>query len=134
MLVYINGRESDSTSAGCGFDSRRERHVLYVVYEPKFKLNKRDETRWLALVAREACELGSPNKKFPPLSLAEREELEKLTRKSQCKRNRRPKMKAYLRRHRRQMNKTEELAALLEALCKRNLHKIKRHIKRSGYA
>lgn len=79
------------------------------MYEPKYKLNVKDAARWRRLVTREACELGRPNKKFPPLTPAERLELEALTRKACRKQNRHPKMKAYLRRHRYLMAKTDRL-------------------------
>lgn len=81
------------------------------MYEPKYKLNKRDRARWQLLVTRDACELGKPSKKFPPLTLAERVELERLTQEQRRRLYRHPKMKAYLRRHRRLMARSEKLMA-----------------------
>lgn len=90
--------------------------------EPKYRLNKQDQARWLALVTREACELGKPCKKFPPLTPAERQELEALTKKDQRRRNRHPAMKAYLRRHRRLLAKTHKLAEKVKRLLRQTKH------------
>lgn len=90
------------------------------MFEPKYKLNKRDEARWLLLVTREAVELGPPRKKFPPLTAAERSELEALQRKQTRKLHSHPKMQESLRRGKNQMRRVKRLAARLEKLVKKH--------------
>lgn len=90
------------------------------MYEPKYRLNKRDEARWLLLVTREAVELGPPRKKFPPLTAAERSELEALQRKQTRKMHRHPKMQESLRRGRNQMRRIKRMSKLLENLVKKH--------------
>jgi len=86
------------------------------MYEPKFKLNRRDEARWRLLVAREAVELGPPRKKFPPLTAAERSELEALQRKKRRKLHSHPKMKEIMRWNRHQMRRLNRMSERLEKL------------------
>lgn len=97
--------------------------VLIAVYEPKFRLNKVDQLRWLQLVAREAVEAGPPRKEFPPLNLKECVELERLARKQRRKINSHPKMKEILRQGRKQMRHLDTLSRRLDAL----LELIKKH-------
>ena len=84
------------------------------MYEPKFKLNRRDEARWRLLVAREAVELGPPRKKFPPLTAAERSELEALQRKKRRKLHSHPKMKEIMRWNRHQMRRLNRMSERLK--------------------
>lgn len=62
-------------------------------YEPKFKLNKKDRKRWDELVLRDCVNVGSKHsRKYPPLSMDEKLELERLTRKQHRKLWRHPHM------------------------------------------
>lgn len=91
--------------------------------EPKYRLNKVDEARWRLLVTREAVSFGPPRKKFPPLTEAERSELEALQRKKRKKLHSHPKMKEILRRGRNQMRRVKRLSKRLEDL----VNKVKKH-------
>lgn len=69
-----------------GFDSRLVRHfVLNSMYEPKFKLNKRDDARWHLLLTRHCAECPVKpggkvrrSRKYPPLTPVEFAEFEAL--------------------------------------------------------
>jgi hypothetical protein len=87
--------------------------------EPKYKLSKRDKARWRELVAREAVNLGPPNKEFPPLSPAERIELERLQRKQMRKIWAHPRMREPRRLARNQTRRLRRLAQKIRSLTRR---------------
>ena len=88
------------------------------MYEPKYKLNRTDEARWRRLATREACELGPPNKKFPPLSPAERVELECLQHKRSKKICSHPRVRAEIEHSRRLMRRGQRLMKKVDAVLK----------------
>lgn len=83
------------------------------MYEPKYKLNTKDEARYRSLVIRECVEAGKPDKKYPPLSPAERLELERLDRKRHRKIRSHPDVKRCIDASNR---KTRKLAKICKAL------------------
>lgn len=96
------------------------------MYEPKFKLNKKDEARWNGLLVRHCYELpGIPggqvklNPKYPPLTKEENFELEALDKKRSRKIRRHPKVAASIRCSNRQNLKTEKLLAKLKRLVRK---------------
>lgn len=96
------------------------------MYEPKYKLNKRDAKRWHDLLVRHCLDCPAKpghkrrfTRKYPPLTPAENAEFEALCRKRSKKIESHPKVKASIRRSQRQMRKVQKLADELEALVKR---------------
>lgn len=77
------------------------------MYEPKYKLNKRDRSRFNDLAVKEA---------ISTITAAEHVELEKLCRKRQIKANRHPRMKAYHRRRYYRNAKMKKLCVKLDRL------------------
>ena len=91
--------------------------------EPKYKLNKRDSARWLALLVRHCLEAPVKTKtqqrmvkKYPPLTPAENKEFEALCAKRRRKIESHPKVKASIRRSQRQIRKADKLMAQLKRL------------------
>jgi len=92
------------------------------MYEPKYKLNKRDAERFHLLLTRHCLE--APNKtaaqrrlakKYPPLTPEERIEFEKLDRKRSRKVCSHPKVKASIRRTAYMNRKAMRALAALQA-------------------
>jgi len=93
------------------------------MYEPKYKLNRRDAKRWHDLLVRHCLEMPDKpggkvkrHKKYPPLTPAENAEFEALTKKRDRKHAAHPAAKLALRRARRQSHKIEKLLAKLKKL------------------
>lgn len=104
-----------SKSFGRGFESHRERHsVLKGVYEPLYKLNQRDEARFRALALREAADGQVP--KYPALTPAEHQELERLSRKQTRKLWSHPRMQVVRQEQRTRLARIRRLVRKLEAL------------------
>lgn len=94
------------------------------MYEPKYKLNKKDGERWHALLVRHCLEAGKRRyKKYPPLTPAENIEFEQLDRKRERKHAAHPKAKQALRRSRYLSRKLNAQVDRLERLLKRTLLK-----------
>lgn len=95
------------------------------MYEPKYKLNKRDAKRWHILLTRHCLECPAKpgekrqrakmQKKYPPLTPAENAEFEALCEKRSRKVESHPKVRASIRRGQCYMRKLQKLAAELEA-------------------
>lgn len=102
------------------------------MYEPKYRLNKRDSKRWHDLLVRHCLEAPGKDgkvkrhKKYPPLTPAENVEFEALDRKRSRKHAAHPIMKAARRRSYRQTRKLERLAAELDRMMKRLKLKVDR--------
>lgn len=103
------------------------------MYEPKYKLNKRDAERWHALLVRHCldCPVKPGHKrrfirKYPPLTPEENAEFEALCRKRSRKIESHPKVRASIRRSQRQTRKAERLLKELEALMKKLKIKVDR--------
>jgi len=79
------------------------------MYEPKYKLNKRDEARWYALAAIEAL-------RVTPMTDAEKDELERLQRKRHRRLWSHPKMEPVKRAQRNSARKVRRLIKRLQAL------------------
>jgi hypothetical protein len=93
------------------------------MYEPKYKLNKKDAARWHELLVRHCLDCpAKPGhkrrfiRKYPPLTPEENAEFERLCRKRSKKVESHPKVKASIRRSQRQTRKVERLLKQLEAL------------------
>lgn len=93
------------------------------MYEPKYKLNKKDDARWHELLTRHCCELPAASgdaakrsKKFPPLTQIENEEFERLTRKRDRRVESHPKVRASLRRQKETDQKLRHLLMDLKKL------------------
>jgi hypothetical protein len=86
------------------------------MYEPKYRLNKKDATRWHQLCTRHCLEGFKPNRKFPALTPEENAEFERLTRKRDRKVASHPRCKAARRRARRLDQKTAKLKKRLSRL------------------
>jgi len=93
------------------------------MYEPKYRLNQRDEARFRALALREAADGRLPD--YPALTLAERLELERLSRKQTRKLWKQPRLKVVRQEQRKRtakiqrlMRKVEALLALARSRCK----------------
>jgi hypothetical protein len=87
------------------------------MYEPKYKLNRRDDLRWRELVARECLEsTNGRNPKFPPLTRREKIELERLSRKRSRKIMSHPRLQESLCFQRNHSRKLKRLLKKLEAL------------------
>lgn len=84
------------------------------MYEPKYKLNKKDAARWHALLVRHCCEVGPPKPEFPPLTPEENAEFERLQRKRIRKVHSHPKVKESLERQRRHTRKLQRLLKKLK--------------------
>lgn len=96
------------------------------MYEPKYKLNRKDSERYHELLVRHCLE--APNKtpaqcryakKYPPLTPEENREFERLDRKHSRKVAAHPKVKASIRRSYRQRVKLRKLRARLDAELRR---------------
>lgn len=105
------------------------------MYEPKYKLNKKDAKRWNDLLVRHCLECPAKpggkvkhNPKYPPLSPEENAEFEALCRKRSKKLEAHPLMKKALRRQRRRDRKLEKLVKKLERL----VAKMKRTARKKG--
>ena len=96
---------------------------LFQVSEPKFKLNRKDESRWRDLVRRHALGISTAD---------ESAELEKLQRQRRHRIHNHPQIKAEVRRTRRLIRRAQALrlmveqAAELEKLQRRRLLMLKR--------
>jgi hypothetical protein len=95
------------------------------MYEPKYKLNKKDVARWHALLLRHCLEAPvltsyqrRLRKKYPPLTPAESLEFEALCRKRSKKIEAHPAVKASLRRSKRRIRIMDKLSAKLKILLK----------------
>lgn len=93
------------------------------MYEPKYKLNKKDEARWHQLLTRHCLECpirpGQKRRftrKYPPLTPEENVEFEKLSRKRSRKMEAHPKVRASIEAGRRHNRKAKRLLAKLESL------------------
>jgi len=91
------------------------------MYEPKYKLNKKDAQRWHDLLVRHCLDCpAKPGhkrrfiRKYPPLTPEENVEFERLCRKRSKKIESHPKVRASIRRGQRQMRKLDRLMAELE--------------------
>jgi predicted NAD-dependent protein-ADP-ribosyltransferase YbiA (DUF1768 family) len=84
------------------------------MYEPKYRLNQRDEARFRALALREAVDGASPE--HPALTPAERQELERLSRKQTRKLWSQPRMQVIRQEQRRRMARIRRLVRKVEAL------------------
>jgi len=96
------------------------------MYEPKYKLNRKDAERWHSLLVRHCldCPVKPGQKrrfsrKYPPLTPEENAEFEALSAKRSKKIESHPKVKAAIRASMRHIRKTEKLLAQLEALVKK---------------
>ena len=96
------------------------------MYEPKYRLNKKDAQRWHDLLVRHCLEMPTTpggtvkrRRKYPPLTPAENIEFEKLTRKRSRKIDSHPKMKASIARSRRLCRRADALMERLQRLMKR---------------
>lgn len=87
-----------------------------VVYEPKYKLNARDEKRWRELVTREAVGIDGGHPNIKPLTAPDREELERLQRKRYRKMRSHPRMIPVKAAERRQNRKLRRLLVKLQKL------------------
>lgn len=90
-------------------------------YEPKYKLNKKDDARWHALLTRHCLDCPAKpgqkrkfSKKYPPLSPAESAEFEALCRKRSKKIESHPKVRQSIEHSRRQNRRVERLLRKLE--------------------
>ena len=64
-------------------------------YEPKYRLNKKDDTRWHLLLTRHCLECDPrPNRKYPPLTPTENAEFEALCAKRSRKIESHPRVRA----------------------------------------
>lgn len=100
------------------------------MYEPKYKLNKRDDVRWRALLLRHCFDCPGHKRRFirkyPPLTPEENAEFEALCRKRSKKIEAHPKVKASIARLKRHDRKIERLSVKLKALNKKlNRNKVK---------
>lgn len=84
--------------------------------EPKYKLNRRDEARFRELTLRECLEGSAAPRKYPPLTVDEQRELNRLTRKRQQKANTHPRMRESLRCSRAAQRRLNRLWRRLENL------------------
>lgn len=91
------------------------------MYEPKYKLNKKDDARWRALLVRHCLDCPAKpghkrrfTRKYPPLTPEENAEFERLCRKRSKKIAAHPKVAASIRRSQYQMRKLDRLMAKLE--------------------
>lgn len=96
------------------------------MYEPKYKLNRKDAKRWHDLLVRHCLDCpAKPGhkrrfiRKYPPLTPAENAEFEALCAKRSKKIESHPKVKASIRATMRRTRKAEKLLAELEALIKK---------------
>ena len=97
------------------------------MYEPKYKLNKKDDARWHALCVRHCINnvcVSSKGRarrwKFPPLSSEEMAEFEKLTNKRQRKLAAHPLIREEHRQTRNRLRKAERLFRRVRQLLKEN--------------
>ena len=107
-----------------GFNSHPEHQfVLKSMHEPKYRLNKKDATRWHMLLTRHC--LDAPvkhgqkrkfSKKYPPLTPREASEFEALCRKRSEKICQHPKVRASIEIGRRHDRKVQRLLRNLEKL------------------
>lgn len=104
------------------------------MYEPKYKLNKRDEQRWHELLVRHCLEAPvktaaqvrlQKQKKYRPLSPEENIEFEKLSRKRSRKIGSHPAMKAHRRRTYYRLRKVDRLMKQLTAQMRKHGLKIR---------
>lgn len=93
------------------------------MYEPKYRLNKKDEARWRLLLTRHCFECPAKgersakiNKRFPPLTPAEDAEFEALCRKRSDKICQHPKVRASIEAGKRHDRKLRRLLNKLEKL------------------
>lgn len=93
------------------------------MYEPRYKLNKKDAARWHELLTRHCLECpplpgakDHRSKKFPPLTPDENVEFEKLCRKRSRKIAAIPAVRESIRRTRLLSRRTEHLFKKLERL------------------
>ena len=100
--------------------------IIDTMYEPKYKLNRRDAKRWHDLLVRHCLEAPEKTpkqqraqKKYPPLTPAENVEFEALCEKRSKKIESHPKVKASIARSKRQIRKVEKLMKKLEKLMKK---------------
>lgn len=90
------------------------------MYEPKYQLNKKDAVRWRLLLTRSCMELPGLDGKvkrhpaYPPLSVAENAEFERLDRKRHRKIRAHPKVAESIHRSRLALRRTERLRQKLE--------------------
>lgn len=95
------------------------------MYEPKYKLNKKDAARYNELLTRHCCEAPfirpgvprtKPNRKFPPLNAQENAEFEALSRKRHRKIASHPKVQASIAASRRANRRLGYLVRKLERM------------------
>jgi|PlaIllAssembly_1097288.scaffolds.fasta_scaffold00029_9 DNA polymerase I-like protein with 3'-5' exonuclease and polymerase domains len=93
------------------------------MYEPKYKLNKKDAKRWHALLTRHCLECPAKpggkvkhNPKYAPLTPEENAEFEALCKKRSDKLMAHPKIQESLRHQRRKDRTLEKLVKRLERL------------------
>lgn len=100
------------------------------MYEPKYKLNKKDAARYRELLFRHCLEAplrevggklvpNKPNPKYPPLTPQENAEFERLHEKERRKIESHPAMKRSLRRQRYMMAKTEKIFQKVKRLLRK---------------
>ena len=97
--------------------------VLGTVCEPKYRLNKKDAQRWHDLLVRHCLEVPDKpggevkrRKKYPPLTLEENVEFERLGQKRSRKISAHPKVRAEIEASRRRMRRCQRLLKKMEAL------------------
>lgn len=93
------------------------------MYEPKYKLNKKDAARWHILLTRHCLDCpAKPGhkrrfiRKYPPLTPEENAEFETLCQKRSAKLMQHPKIRESLRHQRRHNQKLQRLITKLERL------------------
>jgi len=92
-------------------------------YEPKYKLNKKDDARWHILLTRHCLDCPAKpghkrkfSRKYPPLSPAENAEFEALCAKRSLKIESHPKVRESIEHGHRQNRKIQRLLRKLEGL------------------
>jgi len=96
--------------------------------EPKYKLNKQDDERHRLLLTRHCCEVGKPNRKYPPLTPAENVEFEKLERKLRRKQRSKPGMREYYRKNARRARYLRDKCLRLLAQLEVQLRKVEKDL------
>ncbi len=93
------------------------------MYEPKYKLNKKDAARWQELLVRDCaqyplkpCGPVVADPKYPPLTPAETAEFERLQRKRSSKVRSHPRVQESLRHQRNHDRKIQRLLKKLKTL------------------
>jgi hypothetical protein len=100
------------------------------MYEPKYRLNRRDDARWRELLTRHCLEAPVKTgyqrrlvRKYPSLAPAEAREFEQLSRKRSRKIAAHPRVRESIQWQRRQMRRAKRLLARLEKLIKNKVDK-----------